>query len=332
MRIHSALSALILFTILFSGACVPNDTISSHNSISGHVYDMQSHTPVKNASIRIEQIRVPPPTVTQPVPGTPDPVLPLYNPIKLETRTNAKGYYSIKGLPIGDYSITATAVKYVEYRASFTITEVSNVVKDLEISKGSSISGHIYRAGDMKPIAGAKIQVWPNFVSPYQTTTAAGGSYTIDLREGGTWTVWAGGSGYVTKIYDGATGSYDGKIQYKVVTQNGTSALNTDFVLERGGSISGQILESDGITPAANAYIQYMQTSGTKTPELWKTDLPSPYPPIISADASGRYVLGERLTGTYQIKAVRFSDNKTSPYIEVEVVMGQNTIQNFIIK
>jgi hypothetical protein len=293
---------------------------------------MQNQTPVKDALIRIEQTGIFNPSQTTPTPYVPVPVLPPNNPVKRDTRTNAKGYYSVKSLPDGYYSITATATKYIESRASFTITETSSVVKDFLISKGSSISGHIYSSGEKKPIAGASIQVWPNFVSPYQATTASDGSYTVNLREGGRWTIWAGASGYVAKIYDGATGTYDWKSEYKVVTQNGTNTSNIDFVLERGGSITGQIFESDGITPATSVYIQYLQTSGMKTPELWKTDLPSPYPPIISTDASAKYSLGERLAGVYRLNAVRFTDNKTSPQVEVNVVMGQNTIQDFVIK
>lgn len=302
------------------------------NSISGHVYDERDGAPIKNALVQVEQTGILNPPGMPVEAGSPVPVLPVYNPLRVEGKTTADGSYAITDLPSGYYySVTVTAARYNKYLERIVVADNSSITKDFTLYKVSSISGHVYRAEDGKPLAGAEIQVWPAFVSPYRATTAADSSYTVDALRDGLWTVRAGAPGYVPKTYDGATGTYDWEITFGVATQYGADTPNIDFILERGGSITGQIYEPDGVTPAKGTLVTYVQTSGIKTPELFKTDLPQPYPPSVEADASGRYTLAALLTGTYELQAVRYTDGATSSTAQVSVVIGQNTIQDFIL-
>jgi hypothetical protein len=255
----------------------------------------------------------------------------LNNPLIIEIRTNGDGFFEVAGVPSNCYSLKVTAgERYSSLITLLDVTENSTHIKYFTLYKFSSISGHVYRAEDGKPLAGATIQVWPAFVSPHQTTTAADGSYIVYGIRDVVSSVFAGAPDYVTKCYNGA-GTYNYEASFNVTILYGEDTPNIDFILERGGSITGQIFESDGVTPAVGVYVEYVQISGISTPGLWKGDLPSPYPPRIKADSDGRYSITERLTGIYELRAVRYTDGKASSKVQVSVVIGQDTTQDFIL-
>jgi len=338
MKNSSTSMALLVLaiTISFMTACNPSlseislQTSLSGYSISGRVLDEQDGTPVKNALILLEQTGVLNPTPALSVkPGEPVPVLPIYNPAKAESKTVDNGSYKITGLPPGYYLATITAAQYNKSLEKIVVTDNSTTI-DFTLYKSSSISGHVYSAEDGKPIAGAEIQVLV-FITPYEATSDADGSYTLSGLKEKMWVVMAGANGYVSKYYAGANGTYIYEKWIEVATHYGEDTSNIDFILEKGGSITGQIYESDGITPAISAHIEYQQVNGITTPELFKGMRQYHLPKWVQPDSNGRFIIKERLTGTYELWAVKDGSSKTSQHVEVSVAMGENTIQDLIL-
>jgi hypothetical protein len=320
---------LIALVITISSMTACTQRATNGISVSGHIYDERDGKPIKNALVQVEQTGTFEPPGISVKPGDPTPVLPPNNPVMVKSKTAGDGSYDISGLSPGYYSVTITAAQYNKSLEDIVVTDNSTTI-DFTLYRSSSISGHVYRAEDDKPLAGAEIQVLV-FITPYEATSDADGSYTIDGLQDKLWVVMAGAKGYVTKYYAGSAGTYIYEKWVEVATQYGTDTTNIDFVLERGGSITGQIYEPDGVTPAADAHIEYQQTSGITTPELFRGMRQYHLPKRVEADSIGRYSITERLTGTYELWAIRYSDDKASSHVEVSVVMGQNTIQDFIL-
>jgi hypothetical protein len=86
----------------------------------------------------------------------------------------------------------------------------------------------------------------------YATSTASDGSYAIFGLSTGDYKVRVTALGYAREYYDNVNPSFEATLVHVAAAQ-GTSGI--DFDLTEGGSISGHVYQSDGLTPIGGARI-----------------------------------------------------------------------------
>ena len=266
-------------------------------SISGTVYEADGVTPIADADVWAENYEC--------CGGGND------------TRTSADGTYTIDGLVSGDYRVRAQAQGHVrefydnttdwDLASSVSVTEGQTTANiDFALAVGASISGTVYEADGVTPIADA--DVWAENYEccggGNDTRTSADGTYTIDGLVSGDYRVRAQAQGHVREFYDNTT---DWDLASKVSVTEGQITANIDFSLAVGGSISGTVYEADGVTPVVNAQVA-----------AWLYD--DGWPPSGSP-------LGSGLTtddGTYTFDRLASGD-----YRVLAFVPGQNLVWEF---
>lgn len=128
------------------------------------------------------------------------------------TWTNAKGSYSIKGLVRGTYSVRVQPYDSSKHSgAAFTVTAKPghNVVKNLKLSLGSTVTGYVKHDG--KGVAGIRVNVGGPLGK--SAVTDAAGKYRLIGVAPGKATV---------HVFDASTGGYR-NASAKVVVKKGTS-------------------------------------------------------------------------------------------------------------
>ena len=186
-------------------------------------------------------------------------------------RTDATGYFEIV-VPSGTYLVEArpewedlpfgrqyfSNVLFSADAQSLSVDKlgvVSNV--NFRLNQGNTISGHIYRAADMTPLANCHV-----FVSDFDsndwiagTDTDDAGAYTFRVTPG-TYRVRASpaqnGLLYESKFYSN-TFSY-GEASPVVVSESG-NAEGVDFTLNAAGTISGYVSAWEGGAPLGNCQV-----------------------------------------------------------------------------
>ena len=135
--------------------------------------------------------------------------------------------------------------------ARVVVTAGQNTVNiDFSLARGGSISGTVYEADGVTPVA--DVDVWADSYDccggGEGTRTAADGTYTIRRLTPGDYRVHARGSerSLAGEFYDNTT---DWHLAARVSVTEGQTTAGIDFTLEAGGSISGIVYESDGVTP-----------------------------------------------------------------------------------
>jgi hypothetical protein len=241
----------------------PNDTknidftLDTGGSISGHVYGPDGITPLANVSINANEIAFP---------GHSGYATTAYD-----------GSYTITTLPTADYRVSCHEEGYLDqyYDKKFdsqtaTPVSVDNPLDtsdiDFVLDVGGSISGHVYQSDGITTINNVDIQIYKvNGNGGGTATTSIDGSYSVTGLSTGNYSVSTNATGYLTRYYNAAY-IYDDAIPIKVNYPENTSGI--DFIMDNGGSISGHVYKSDGITPMANVYIStynivYPQTRGS---------------------------------------------------------------------
>jgi hypothetical protein len=136
----------------------------------------------------------------------------------------------------------------------------------------------------------------------------------------------------VTQYYSGVHSQSDSK---QVTTSFGETTSNIDFYLEKGGTISGSVYESDGTTPVkqiksgdnrTETWIYYFQVTGEKTP-LGIGNNPSGPTYVAMVDNDSRYYIDGLLTGTYDLFSLTRSGKGiiSSEHKRIEVNTGLDT-------
>ena len=181
-------------------------------------------------------------------------------------RTAADGTYEIQGLASGDYRVQVHTAEqglvgqfyngtsdWSQAAAVTVAAEQTTTGVDFSLASGGSISGAVYGADGVTPIANA--DVWAetyDCCGGNGTRTAADGTYTIRGLASGDYRVQvhAPEQGLVVEFYNDIT---DWGQAARVTVAAGQTTPNIDFSLQSGGSISGTVYETDGVTPVAEA-------------------------------------------------------------------------------
>ncbi|MBN2239873.1 MAG: carboxypeptidase regulatory-like domain-containing protein [Dehalococcoidales bacterium] len=158
------------------------------------------------------------------------------------------GYYTITGLPTGDYEVTAAAAGYRTevFNGPVSVTAPYDTPRiNFNLYLVGSISGHVYDADGVTPLEGAVVCARDeNTGFSGSDMTDNNGLYAITGLPSGRYEVKAESDGYLTKLYSSLV---------SVTAPDDTSGIN--FSLDVVGSVSGHVYEADGITPVEDAAV-----------------------------------------------------------------------------
>ena len=154
-----------------------------------------------------------------------------------------------------------------------------------------SLSGRVTDAATGQSIAGARVEASQPGVTgwDYYATTGPDGSYALYNLPAGDYKVRVTAPGYAREYFDNVTPSLEAKIIH-VTTLHEASGI--DFKLTEGGSTSGHVYQSDGITPIAGADVS-VRPSKYRFDEGFGT----------RTDLDGSYTVENLPLGNYRVTA-----------------------------
>ena len=238
-------TAATLVTVI-SGADAPNIDFSlgGGGTITGKVTQADGVTAIANAFVFAE----------------PD----WEGGAEFEAKTAIDGTYEIIGLAPGPYIVGAAghgfALEIYNETNDFELAQIVNVAPDaitgdvnFTLDPGGAITGAV-TDGSAPILYAQDIFAWPTSkpfvpgVEPVAETTSMDGSYELFGLPVGDYYVFTMGSedGYAFEFYGDTT---DITLATVVTVVAGQVTPNIDFALALGGTISGSVKKSDGITP-----------------------------------------------------------------------------------
>lgn len=237
-----------------------NFTLHPEGSISGTISDEQE-TPITNADV-----------LAVPVNG---------NSISSVNRSNTSGNYLITGLESGDYIVKVQAKGWIKQQRIEPVTvTASQKTENINfiLKRGGSISGQVLDE-QKQPVENAQVYVYDlDNSSYYYCYTDDNGNYIIQSLPSGTYKVNVNANGWIRQKYSNSV---------EVVVPNDTSNIN--FVLLRGGSISGRVVDNNG-NPISNATVYATDIEGDSVGYLG------------NCDEIGYFKLDGLPGGNYQVK------------------------------
>jgi uncharacterized protein (DUF2141 family) len=300
-----------------------NFTLEPGGTISGHVYESTDGPPVAGARIQVIDY---------------DSILSYWVQVSW-AQTDDYGYYEASGLPTGKYGVRVEAAGFANewyngtyYREEATPVEVTAPGSigsiDFNLEPGGSISGHVYESDGKTPISNFHVNTTETETNHWTAgvDTNADGYYVLSgIPDGSYWVrtcVRCTGTHepYIDEWYKDAF-NQSGATPVPVSAPDDTGGI--DFILELGGTISGNV--TDGTNPIEGADIEVIEYDslsgywfsydGTRT------------------GADGNYVTGGLPTGKYAVRAraegyaTEWYDGTylTNEAESVSVTVGENT-------
>ena len=213
---------------------------------------------------------------------------------------NANGNYNIIGLDSGDYIIEVQAESWIIQQRTEHVTAPDNTGNiNFTLKKGGSITGRVLDEQG-QPIVNAKVYVSTTTKPSYSfyRTTDDTGNYVINSLSSGTYAVYVNAAGWVSEKQI---------IKVEVVAPNDTSNIN--FTLQRGGSISGKVVDESG-NPISNAMV---------TAYIIEDENLFISSNFGETDTQGNYIIRDLINGKYRIKvkASGWADQEYSTYVIV---------------
>jgi hypothetical protein len=175
--------------------------------------------------------------------------------------------------PTATRTPTSTATPTPTATATSTPTSTPTPTPTSTPTPVPSLSGRVTNAATGRGIAGATVDVglakpYPNW--DYSATTASGGSYALFGLPTGDYVARVTAPGYAREYYDNVTPSSEAKVVHVTALH---AAPGIDFKLTEGGSISGHIYQSDGVTPIVGADVSVRPSKYRFDVGFWgKTD------------------------------------------------------------
>ncbi len=224
-------------------------TLDLGGTISGTIYEADGLTPIPDIVVSA---------------GTPN--------FGMGTCTDANGHYTFTGLALGlAWHVGAAdgnnwcggSANYVRQywidKPDWTSADVIVLTPynmnvsgiDFTLNLGGSFSGTVYDSDGSTPLAGAEVCAdgYDSNSGYGCASTLADGSYILAGLPDGDYRVQARKAGYAQKFYNN---TYSGGAAARVQVQPGQNPNNINFVLEPGGTVSGTVYQSDGITAIPN--------------------------------------------------------------------------------
>lgn len=213
--------------------------------------------------------------------------------------TSADGSYSIAGLTLPRYGVKADAAGFLPEHYGeggvipvvvFAPYGVNNI--DFTLTPSSSISGHVYQADGLTPIAGARVvayrkvgDAWDYTADGYADTE---GSYSIAVGTGaGTYKVKGQAAGYAAEYHSSVL---DPAEVVEIYVTAGGCIAGVNFSLSQTGFISGTAYRADGVTPMSGVRIVAYDSAGGSVEEGF------------SGANAGQYYINLS-PGTYRLRA-----------------------------
>ncbi|MFN8564803.1 MAG: choice-of-anchor Q domain-containing protein [Anaerolineae bacterium] len=228
-------------------------TLDPGASITGHIYEADGVTPITSGVLlSVERT---------------DGLLSWHG-----DGVNPDGSYAILRLPAGSYRVQASGDAYArEYyddaginssNATIITVTTGEAVSgiDFALAAGGSISGHIYEADGVTPLAaGAWVEARDFSTSTIVagTASAANGSYKISGLPVGQYQVYVYSGGYAFQLYHDVVFLDDAQ---PVTVTASTETTGIDFAMHPGGTISGHVTDVDG-QPLSNVNVGVMPVS-----------------------------------------------------------------------
>lgn len=248
MKTHRfyCLSFQIMWGLLLLSVTVLAQAQSAQGVIRGQIYQFDGITPIGNATVEALGVS----------PGT---------PYMTTTATNATGGYSLT-LPAGSYRVRTAAPGYArEYfdnvnpsneATVLNVTDGADIIANFNLTEGGAITGHIYQGDGVTPITNALVFIRPSnyfFDDGFRINTASDGSYAVNSLALGQYKVTAQSPDYANQKYYGGNYGWNNAKNVDVFPPNSTNNININ--LDSGGSISGYVYATDGVTPLNNVGI-----------------------------------------------------------------------------
>lgn len=180
--------------------------------------------------------------------------------------TDSSGEYTIYNVPLTDSIVFAGGtnwcggpeyiVEHWEESSSFggaTPINLSSVFSaatgiDFTLESGGTISGIVYQSDGVTPVSGASVNIYDATTQNwrYGAGTDSNGTYNATVLSG-TYRLSAKGDGNALEFYSESGANLpDGN---DVMVTDGATTSDINFTLDPGGTISGVVYASDGITP-----------------------------------------------------------------------------------
>jgi hypothetical protein len=157
---------------------------------------------------------------------------------------------------------------------------------DFQLDLAGSISGHVFQANGITPIAGAWVDVYtPNFDYIGGDDSATDGSYQIGGIPSGNYYAYVTADGYGGVYY---VNGYDDPSATLIAVNAPAETSGIDFHLSPEAKITGYIYQSNGSTPIQGARVWVFPYSGGMIQST-------------TTDASGAYLIGGLATGFYAV-------------------------------
>ncbi len=175
--------------------------------------------------------------------------------LKIEYTTDSNGFYQFVDVPVGTYTITASADGYQESSQSVTVTvtEKGNQV-DFSLTPISTgnITGVVSDANTGVGISGATVST-----NAGGSTTDSNGSYTLSNVAAGTYDLTASKDGYNSETVSGVTVTAGGttSVNFSLTPELGILTLSKDTAYLLGDTIVATVVDADRNTNSTAAEI-----------------------------------------------------------------------------